>query len=112
MLFDLYDSGMTAPTQEQDASNDTKIPLFRARSRAKELVAELAELKGRVDHLGMLSTIELEERTSRLQSEADNLSAELERQRADAAAEIEKAITKARKSVEKVIEDLMSRRKG
>ncbi len=112
MLFDLYDSGMTAPTQEQDASNDTKIPLFRARSRAKELVAELAELKGRVDHLGMLSTIELEERTSRLQSEADNLSAELERQRADAAAEIEKAITKARKSVEKVIEDLSVQEKG
>jgi len=81
---------MATSIGEKAPPNDTKIPLFRARSRAKELIAELAELKGRVDHLAILSTIELEERTTRLQSEADKLSAELARQRADAAAEIER----------------------
>lgn len=109
-LFYLYDYEMTPKAQDQDRSNDvTKIPLFRARSRAKELTTQLAELKGRIEHLGMLSTIELEARTILLQSEADKLSAELEHQRTEAAAEIDRMTAKVRKASEKEVANLETR---
>lgn len=48
----------------------TGIPLFRARSKAKEFRAQLDELRRCVDWLNLLSTIELEERKVTLRQRA------------------------------------------
>lgn len=68
---------------------DEDIPLFRARSKAKEFREKLDALQNRVEHLGQLSVIQLEERRDQLQSEAELLASQIERDRSDATAAVE-----------------------
>jgi Domain of unknown function (DUF4041)/T5orf172 domain len=85
------------------------IPLFRARSKAEEFRAQLEDLRDRVDHLGLLSAVELEQRKATLEVETNELAASLARERAEAVASVEKEATKAREAAEKHIEDLAGR---
>ncbi len=94
---------------QRDASKS--IPLFRARSKAKEFRAQFEDLRDRVDHLGLLSAVELEQRKATLEAEANELEASLARERAEAVASVEKEATKAREAAEKHIEDLAGRQR-
>jgi hypothetical protein len=104
---------MNSPVGEDGGTEtgaDTGIPLFRARSKAKEFRAQLEELRGRVDRLNLLSTIELEERKVTLQSETEQLAASLERECAETAATIERETAVARDTAQREIASLEERR--
>jgi hypothetical protein len=93
---------------EQPASpaSDERIPFFRGRSRAKEFAAQLDELRGRVDRLGLLPVVELESRRARLEAETATLAENLEHERAQAATVIEKQTADTKARAQKVISDL------
>lgn len=83
-------------TSELDASTEPTIPLFRARPNAKEFRAQLAELRGRVDHLGLLSAVEVEERTEKLRRESDDVTTHMVRERAQVGEAIKQETSKTR----------------
>ncbi|HEY5046263.1 MAG TPA: DUF4041 domain-containing protein [Solirubrobacteraceae bacterium] len=97
-------------SQQRDESKG--IPLFRARSMAKEFRAQLEDLRDRVDHLGLLSTVELEQRKATLETETVELAGSLARERERAVASVEKEATKAREAAEKCVEDLAGRQQA
>ena len=89
--------GVSANGSQQGSQDESKsIPLFRARSKAKEFRAQLEDLRNHVDHLGLLSAVELERRKATLEAETNELAASLARERAEAAASVEEEATKAR----------------
>jgi hypothetical protein len=57
------------PTAQPEAP--AKIPWFGARKRARDLAAELAQLRQRTAELGLLSIVELQERRDSLAAEID-----------------------------------------
>jgi len=84
-----------------------KIPFFGARRRARELSAELAELRRRTDELGLLSLVELdarrqaltneiEQQARRLNAERDAAQAALRREADEASAALEQRLADAR----------------
>jgi uncharacterized small protein (DUF1192 family) len=89
--------------------SDGHIPLFRARSKAKEFQAQLNDLRYRADHLGLLSAIELEQRKASLEKETEELAASLTRQKDDAVGAVEREAAKVRETAEKGIADLTVR---
>jgi len=97
--------------QSKDSPTDKgkEIPLFRGRSRAKEFRAQLDDLRGRVDHLGLLSAIELEQRKAILERETEELAATLAREKAESVAAVERETAGARDAAEKSIADLTVR---
>jgi hypothetical protein len=102
--------GVSEIGSQQGARDESKsIPLFRARSKAKEFRAQFEDLRDRVDHLGLLSAVELEQRKATLEAETNELAASLARERAEAVATVEKEATQAREAAEKHIEELAGR---
>jgi uncharacterized small protein (DUF1192 family) len=85
------------------------IPLFRARSKAKEFRAKYEQLYDSVEQLGLLSTIELEQRQAGLQAEIEKLSVELARERAGATASVERETAHARERAENSLAELSER---
>jgi hypothetical protein len=85
-----------------------RIPFFRGRSRAKEFAAQLDELRGRVDQLGLLPVVELESMRARLEAETAALAENLERERAQAAARVEKETAAAKAHAQEVIDNLQA----
>ncbi len=74
------------------AAEEKSISFFGARGRAKELTAEVEQLRARLvqlEKLGVLSVAELENRRNALRDEADGLQAKLEEQKRIAASEIQ-----------------------
>jgi hypothetical protein len=65
---------------------DQGVPLFGARKRARELAAEVAELRGQLDRLGGLTVLELEDRRRELTEEMAAQREQLESERDAAAA--------------------------
>jgi Domain of unknown function (DUF4041)/T5orf172 domain len=100
-----------AATREGQAGKDDGegIPLFRARSKAKEFKAQLDDIRKRVEHLGLLSAVELEDRRASLLKETHELDASLRLRRADATAEVERETARARKAAERTIAALTER---
>jgi hypothetical protein len=88
---------------------DREIPLFRARAKAKEFRAQLDELRQRVEKLGLLSAVELEDRRTVLKTETDELAARVARERDDARAKVQEASAKARESAERTLSELTDR---
>ncbi len=88
------------------AGRDESIPLFRARSKAKEFRAKFDELHQSVEKLGLLTTVELEERQTALRSEIETLTAAITRERADAVAAVERDAATARATAEKILKEL------
>jgi uncharacterized small protein (DUF1192 family) len=99
-------NGGPLPKHSEEAGG---IPLFRARSKAKEFRAKYEQLYDSVEQLGLLSTIELEQRQAGLQTEIEKLSAELARERADATASVERETAHARERAEKSLAELSER---
>src|SRR6185312_6133525 len=89
--------------EERAAVAEGGIPLFRARSKAKEFRAQLDALRTRVDSLGMLSALELEERKAALETEVEGLGSRVEREKAEAVASIEQATADAQQRSEHTI---------
>lgn len=80
------------------SGGDAKVPMFGARSRARELEQEVKGLRAELDRLallGVLSVAELEERRSRLATEITEHEADLERKRSDASAELDRQRSEA-----------------
>lgn len=90
------------------AVSDGGIPLFRARSKAKEFRAQLDALRTRVDSLGILSAVELEERKAALQAEVTELDSRVLRDKAEAVASVERATADAQQRSERAIAELES----
>jgi hypothetical protein len=88
--------------------SDGHIPLFRARSKAKEFQAQLNELRDRADRLGLLSVAELELRKASLEKRTAELASSLDRQRSDAVTAVEREASGARERAEKGIAKLMA----
>jgi len=103
-------SGFADQPRDESAPTPKSIPLFHARSSAKHFRIELDELRERVDHLGLLSTVELEEHKAGLQRETDRLEAELARQLADAKSSVERETATARLSAEKAVHELTAQK--
>lgn len=76
--------GSTGQASETDQR--VKVPFFGARRRARELAEELATLRRRTDELGILSTLELQERRDALSAEVKLLQGQLQAERAAAEA--------------------------
>lgn len=105
----VMDDTRGARGEEQAAVADGGIPLFRARSKAKEFRAQLDALRTRVDSLGMLSAVELEERRAALETEVQELASRVERERTEAVASIKRATADAQRRSERTIAELSSR---
>lgn len=74
------------------AAEEKSVSFFGARGRARELAAEVEQLRTRMaqlEQLGVLSVAELQDRRNTLREEADGLRAQLEEQKRVAASEIE-----------------------
>jgi uncharacterized small protein (DUF1192 family) len=99
----------TSPGVAGPKDDDKEIPLFRARSKAKEFRAQLDEMRRRVDHLGLLSAIELEQRKATLTKETDELAADLAQQKSQAIAAVEQAAANARATAEHALSELTAR---
>ncbi len=102
------DAGVAQRKTEAGAS-DGGIPLFRARSKAKEFRAQLDALKTRVDSLGILSAVELEERRASLQADGDALKSKLERDKTEAVAIIERTTREVKERYAREIRELESK---
>lgn len=102
-------SATAGDTQARRAAADEDIPLFRARSKAKEFRAKLDELQTQVEHLGLLTAVELEQQRATLQAETEQLRVELERDRAEAAAKLEKDAVAVRQKLETTLDELRTR---
>jgi hypothetical protein len=76
--------GVEAPSLEPGE----KISIFGARKRAKELTAEVADLRAQLDRLGAFSVIELEETRTGLQREIEEQRARLVAESEEASAEL------------------------
>src|ERR1700685_1705662 len=92
---DRADGGPNGPNRESRSAADDSdqgegIPLLRARSKAKEFRAKFDELHQSVEQLGLLSTVDLEQRQPTLETEIDRLTAEIASERADAVASVER----------------------
>ncbi len=86
-------SGGPNPAVEQG------VPIFGARKRARELVAEVDELRQHLDRLGGLSVIELEQKRETLQREVDQQREQLDAEKQEAAAELERHAEEASASL-------------
>jgi hypothetical protein len=106
------DSVSASDSQASIANGDREIPLFRGRSRAKEFRAQLDALRNRVDHLGLLSAVELEDRVSKLGTEQERLAAAITRERAEAQANVERETAKARDAATRSIDELLVRQQS
>ena len=97
----------------QPGGSDDDIPFFGARRRAKELAKELAELKEeleRMQHLGVLSAAELEQRRKELSTEVAGLSATIEAERRQAAEALEQERSHARAALSQELADTAAQR--
>lgn len=85
---------------------DTRVPLFGARRRVKELAAEVADLRSQLERVGGLSLFEVERRRSEVAVELEEQRVRLERERAEAASALaaDRAETEAEKR--KLVEEL------
>jgi len=72
------------------AAIDQSVPLFGARKKARELAAEVADLRAQLERLGGLSVIELEEKSRQLGQEVDEQRQVLEAERQKIGAELER----------------------
>ena len=85
----------TAPAvanQPAPAEDDLEIPRFGARKRAQALATELRSLRAeraRLQEVGALTVLELEDRRTQLQAELETQTGSLEQERAAVAAEVE-----------------------
>jgi hypothetical protein len=102
------DPATPAPAIENASATPT-IRLFGARSQARSLATDLAELQERVARLGLMDAIELEERKETLQGEIADLEARLQKDQAEGVARIEKEQSEARKRGEASIADLAAK---
>lgn len=76
--------------EEAGSPAGSRIPLFGARARARELAAELDALQARTADLGILSVAELQDRKDSLEREIAEQTERLERERAEASADLER----------------------
>lgn len=93
----------SAPAESEPNATSPSIRLFGVRSQAKSLASELGRLRERVDRLGLMDVIQLEERKAALGSEVAALQARLETERSEAVARIEKEQEEVRKRAESSI---------
>lgn len=96
-------SGSAAPAAQPEAP--ARIPWFGARKRARELAADLAQLRQRTAELGLLSIVELHERRDSLSAEIDAQRRTLASERAIAQATLRREADEASKALERRLAD-------
>lgn len=97
--------------EKEDAPNSSvHVSFFGARSQARSLATQLAELQEHVDRLGLLSSIELEKRREELTTEISELEQRLAQERRDAIANVEKEAAVARERAEQSVSALLSQK--
>ena len=85
----------TALAQQQEtvdlngSGQDTRVPLFGARGRARELAAELTALRAHMADLGALDVAQLQEMKAELINQNEQLRAQAEHDRGTFATELE-----------------------
>lgn len=87
-----------------------KIPLFRARTRAREFAQELQRLREQHARLGVLDVVELERRRQELDEELTQQSARLVRERDQAKASLEAELAEARRQRHQLTQELAALR--
>lgn len=99
-----------APVADTNAAVRTEPPthisVFGARSQARSLATQVAQLQEQVSRLGLLSVIELEQRKEQLSAELTDLEARLATERREAVARVEREQAAARQRGETAISDL------
>ena len=83
----------TAPTTDGEATaapDETRIPFFGARARARELAVELNAVRAQTSALGTLSVVELQARKAELEQEVATQTEHLARERDETAADLER----------------------
>ncbi len=93
-----------ASSEGQPAQDVPDVPIFGARRRAKELGAEVAELRSQLERLGGLELIEVEQRREALAEEIDDQRNQLEAEKVDAAAELESQAAEAKESLQQELD--------
>jgi hypothetical protein len=71
------------------------VPVFGARKKARELAAQVVELRAQLDRLGGLTVIELEDRRDALEAEIAAQRVEIETERSQASAALEQKAAEA-----------------
>lgn len=96
------------PARDQAGSShdDAHIPFFGARGKARELEAEVEQLRGLLRDLGALDIVELERRREILHAEVSSEEARWQKERADEVEAREKEREKATRDLEKTLEGL------
>src|SRR4051794_38585989 len=104
------DPPATEPTSSAAPTTTPDIPIFGARGKARELAAEVTELRAQLDELGALEVVDLERQGAALtaQIQADRQTMKAERQ--SQAATLEKERQKARQDLDKELAKLASER--
>lgn len=80
---------------DSPAVSDPSIPVFGVRRKARELAAEVTELRGQLDRLGGLTVIELEARRDALEAEIAAQREQIEAEKAEAATALEEEAAEA-----------------
>lgn len=80
---------------DSPAVSDPSIPVFGVRRKARELAAEVTELRGQLHRLGGLTVIELEARRDALEAEIAAQREQIEAEKAEAATALEQEAAEA-----------------
>ncbi len=89
-----------SPGSRSETYSETKVPLFGARRRVRELARELEALRRSTDELGLLSAAELQERCDALSAEIDVQQQRLQAERAAAEETMRQEAEQHRESLE------------
>jgi hypothetical protein len=86
-------------SQQDDKSTAVEapasVPVFGARKKARELAAQVVELRAQLDRLGGLTVIELEDRRDALEAEVTAQRVQIETERSEASAALEQKAAEA-----------------
>lgn len=97
-----------APSATPTATSD--IPMFGARGKARELAAEVTELRAQLEALGALEVVDLERQRAALTDQIQTDRRTMESERQAQAATLEKERQKARQDLDKELAKLRSER--
>jgi Domain of unknown function (DUF4041)/Meiotically up-regulated gene 113 len=90
--------------------HEEKIPLFRARTRAREFAQEIQRLREQQERLGVLDVVELEQRRQSLRDELRDQAAQLTRERAEAQTSLAAQLADAQRQQQELIQELSALR--
>lgn len=97
--------------EDKSVIGETDVPLFGARKRARELGAEVIELRGQLERVGGLELIEVEHRREEISAELEATRSQIEAERIEAKVELDRKAAAAEEKLRSDLEQLEKERR-